>query len=340
MQNSTREKFNAFTAQVGELNGVQNTATKFTIAPSVQQTLEAKIQESSEFLSRINIVGVEELTGQKLALGVAVSIASRTDTTSKDRTPKDVSDLADNSYTLKQTNFDTALSYGKLDMWAKFPNFQTILRDQIVNQQALDRIMIGFNGTSAAADTNATTNPLLQDVNKGWLQQYREKAAERVMTEVDLSGTPEDAGKIVVGAGKHYKNLDALVFDARNNLIDPVYRRAPGMVALVSDDLMSDKLFPLVNDQTAPTEKLAADIVVSQARLGGLQAIAVPYMPAGTVLITSLDNLSIYFQNGKRRRAIIDNPKRDQVENYESSNEGYVVEAFAAGCLIENIELA
>lgn len=340
MQNTTRAKFDAYTAQIAKLNGVNNSAAMFTVTPSVQQTLEAKIQESSEFLKSINIVGVDELTGQKLALGVTSTIASRTDTASKDRTPKDVSDLTDNVYTLKQTNFDTALTYGKLDMWAKFPNFETILRDQIVNQQALDRIMIGFNGVNAEDDTDASTYPQLEDVNKGWLQHYREKAPERVMTEVDINGTPEDAGKIVVGANKHYKNLDALVFDARNNLIDSAYRRAPGLVVLLSDDLMMDKLFPLVNDQTAPTEKLASDIIVSQARLGGLQAICVPYMPAGTAIITSLNNLSIYYQNGKRRRAIIDNPKRDQVENYESSNEGYVVENYAAGCVLENIELA
>lgn len=339
MQNTTREKFNEFTAQIGQLNGVQNTAAMFTIAPSVQQTLEGKIQESSEFLRRINLIGVDELKGQKLALGVSSTIASRTNTASADRTPRDISDLEGNDYELKQTNFDTALSYGKLDAWAKFPNFQTLLRDQIVNQQALDRIMIGFNGTSAAASSDKSQNPALQDINKGWLQHYRDNAPQRVMGEVDLSGTPEDAGKIKVGANKHYKNLDALVFDARNALIEPEFRRAPGLVVLLSDDLMMDKLFPLVNDQTAPTEKLAADIIVSQARLGGLQAISVPYMPAGTIVITTLNNLSIYYQNGKRRRAVIDNPRRDQVENFESSNEGYVVENYAAGCVLEHVEL-
>ena len=49
------------------------------------------------------------------------------------------------------TEFDTHLGYAKLDAWAKFPNFQAMVRDVIVRQQALDRMMIGFNGTSAAA---------------------------------------------------------------------------------------------------------------------------------------------------------------------------------------------
>ena len=50
-------------------------------------------------------------------------------------------------------------------------------------------------------------------------------------------------------------------------------------------------------------------------------------------------NLSIYFQDNARRRALIDNPKRDQIENYESSNDAYVVEDFGCGCVAENIEL-
>lgn len=48
-------------------------------SPSVQQKLETRIQESSEFLKRINIIGVSEQTGEKLGLGVSGTIASRTD---------------------------------------------------------------------------------------------------------------------------------------------------------------------------------------------------------------------------------------------------------------------
>lgn len=32
-------------------------------------------------------------------------------------------------------------------------------------------------------------------------------------------------------------------------------------------------------------------------------------------------------------------PKRDRIENYESINEDYVIEDYAAGCLVENIEV-
>ena len=91
--------------------------------------------------------------------------------------------------------------------------------------------------------------------------------------------------------------------------------------------------------QTAPTEKLAADIVVSQARLGGKQAAAVPFMRPNSVLITSLDNLSIYYQEGARRRHLKEAPERNRIETYESSNDAFVVEDLGKCALVENIEL-
>ena len=43
-------------------------------------------------------------------------------------------------------------------------------------------------------------------------------------------------------------------------------------------------------------------------------------------MITSLDNLSIYVQEGTWRRHIKDKPEKDRVEDYNSRNEGYLVE--------------
>ena len=74
-------------------------------------------------------------------------------------------------------------------------------------------------------------------------------------------------------------------------------------------------------------------------RIGNLPAVRVPYFPANAIMVTRLDNLSIYFMDESHRRSIIENPKLDQVENYESMNIDYVVETYAAGCFIENIKL-
>lgn len=335
MRNETRKLFNDFQNRLATLNGVDSVGTKFTVEPSIQQTLETRMQESSEFLNSINVIGVNEQQGEKLGLGISGTIAGRTDTNQNDRQPTDPTDMEGSSYFCKQTNFDTALRYGKLDAWAKFQDFQTRIRDAILKRQALDRIMIGFNGTSAATQSDRVNNPLLQDVNIGWLQKMRDHAAERVMTEV-----VEASGKITVGTSGDYKNLDALVYDMVNNLIDPWHQDDTELVVLTGRKLLSDKYFPLVNSDLVPTEKTAADMMISQKRIGGLQAVRVPHFPANTIMVTRLDNLSLYWQEGSRRRNIIDNPKRDQIENYESSNDAYVVEDYGCAAVAENIELS
>ena len=334
MRNTTRKLYTAMLAHIAQINDVDDATAKFSVNPSVQQTLETRIQDSSEFLKRINITGVTEQTGAKLGLGVGGPIASTTNTTTTDRSTKDPTALDEQGYLCTQTNFDTHITYAKLDAWAKFPDFQTRFRDAVIKRQALDRIMIGFNGTSRAATSNPTANPLLQDVNKGWLQKYREFAAARVMDE----GANAGAIRVGAAAGRDYFNLDALVMDAVANLVDPWHREDTELVALMGRDLLHDKYFPLVNAANAPTEQLALDTVVSQKRVGGLQAARVPFVPDDAILITRFDNLSIYFQEQARRRTIVDNAKRDRIENYESSNDAYVVEDYGFGCLIENIE--
>jgi P2 family phage major capsid protein len=332
MRNETRLAVTEYLNRLAQLNGVPNATQQFAVAPSVQQTLESKIQESSAFLQQINMIGVREMQGERLGLGVGSPVASRTDTSVTERTTRDITTMDARGYQCVKTDYDTHITYAKLDIWAKFPDFQTRVRNAITQRQALDRMLTGFHGKSAAVTTDLANNPLLQDVNVGWLQKIRVEADERVVD----SG--KQAGQVSYGdhADADYANLDSLVMDSLM-LLDPWFREDPGLRAFVSRDLMHDKLFPLVNKPTDPTEILAADILVSQRRVGGLQAVQVPFFPEGTVLVTRFDNLSIYWQESARRRMVMDNPKRDRIENYESSNDCYVVEEYGMAALIENI---
>lgn len=347
MRNATRLAFTALAVQIALVNGVASATEKFNVEPSVQQTLESAMQESSAFLKAINLIGVTEQTGEALLAGVNGPIASRTNTAGGNRrNPADVSQLTKDSYACKQTNFDTAFPYALLDAWAKFPDFQVRLTNAIIERQSLDRIMIGFNGTSAAAATNRATSPLLQDVNIGWLQKIRTSAADQVLDEgVDGSG------KVTVGAIKtinvagvptefsgDYQSLDGLVFDAIQ-MLAPWHRSRPDLVVMVSRDLMHEKLLKAVEKGAASNqEENAAQEIVSRARLGGLQVVDAPFFPEGTVLVTFLKNLSIYWQEGARRRHIKDEPEFDRIADYQSSNDAYVIEDFAAVALVENIE--
>ncbi|CNF40976.1 major capsid protein [Yersinia rohdei] len=341
MKKATRFKYNQFLQQVARLNNLdskEDISAKFTVEPSIAQKLETKQQESSVFLSKINIYPVDEKEGEKVGLGIERPIASTTDTSLKEREASDPSGLDGTRYNCTQTNFDTALTYPKLDMWSKFPDFQTRIRDAIVKRQALDRIMIGFNGTHRAKTSDSTVNMLLQDVNIGWLQSVRDNAPGQVMDKVvDEAGNLISA-KIRIGKGGDFHNLDALVMAATDELIQPWFQDDTELVVIVGRQLMADKYFPIVNQEQPNTEALAADLIISQKRVGGLAAVRAPSFPANAIMITRLDNLSIYWQDGTRRRSIIDNPKRDRIENFESVNEAYVVEDFGCAALIENIE--
>lgn len=334
MRNETRKLFNGYLQQVAKLNGVDNAAEKFNVAPTVQQKLESAIQEASDLLKRVNIIGVEQQEGEALLLGVNGPIASRTNTkTGGRRNPADRSALSKDTYSCKQTNFDSSFPYALIDAWAKFKDFQSRLSASITERQALDRLMIGFNGTSAAAASDIATNPMLQDVNIGWLEKIRTGAPDRVMDEV-----VEDSGQVTIGAAGDYKTLDGVVFDAVQ-MLEPWHRNHPNLVVMVSRDLLHDKLLAAVEKgATSNQEENAADQIVTKARLGGLPIVDAPFFPAGTVLVTTLNNLSIYFQEGARRRHVKDEPEYDRVADYQSSNDAYVIEDFGLVALVENIE--
>lgn len=346
MRNVTRLAFTALAAQIALLNGVASATEKFNVAPSVQQTLETAMQESSAFLKAINLIGVNEQTGEALLAGVNGPIASRTNTAAGNRrNPADVSKLTKDVYACKQTNFDTAFPYALLDAWAKFPDFQVRLTNAIIERQSLDRIMIGFNGTSAALATDRANNPLLQDVNKGWLQKIREGAADHVMDEGAVGGKVTVGGTKVIkvagvdtGISGDYQTLDGLVFDAIQ-MLAPWHRSRPDLVVLVSRDLMHEKLLKAVEKGAASNqEENAAQEIVSRARLGGLPVVDAPFFPEGTVLVTFLKNLSIYWQEDARRRHLKDEPEYDRIADYQSSNDAYVIEDFEAVALVENVE--
>lgn len=342
MQNSTRILFTAYVSQIALLNSVADATIPFTVAPVVEQKLEEVIKNSSEFLQQINIEPVVQQSGAKVGVGVNRTMAGRTDTAAGNRrTPTDPTDTSDRGqYFCRQTNFDSAIKYAKIDAWRHRPEFQTLLRDAIAKQQGRDRIMIGWHGTSAAAQTNRVANPLLQDVNLGWLHKIRTHAPAQVLDDGDLSG----AGKAIyvapgeVGVEVDYRNLDALVLDAKA-LIPEWHRGRTDLVVIVGHDLVDEKYFNIVNatGDTATEVEAADRILRSEKQLGGLPAVRVPFFPANAILITTLDNLSIYYQEGSRRRFIKDEPALDQIENYESVNEDYVVEDYELTALIENI---
>lgn len=296
---------------------VQSVARHFAIEPSVAQRLNDKIVEQSTFLGQINIVPVDELVGENILGYAKEPVTSRTDTSGDgERKPKDVLGLGKYRYELKKTDSDVAIRYDTIDVWGKFPDLADRYAKYVQERIAADRELIGWYGTSAAKNTNLVANPLLQDVNKGWMQYMRDNLPENVLKE---GGTP---GQIRIGRGGDYSCLDVAI----NDLVEGIpYFLQNGLVALIGRDLISREravLFEAV--QGTPTEKQAME-AFSQ-KYGGLPWQTPSFFPARGLVITPLANISLYHQDSSWRRKIEDNSKKDQYEDYLSRNEGYVVE--------------
>lgn len=331
LSQAARLKFSALAVAIATTYGVETVREEFNVTPTHAQTLNDKITHSSAFLSRINVIPVSEIKGEKVMLGTSGTVTGRTDTSTADRVARNVLGLDGQGYELFETHSDVALKYASIDAWAKFPNFPQRYSAAVQKQIALDRIMIGWNGTSAAATTDRVANPLLQDVNKGWLQIAREQAPEQVLAQ-----GAKVAGKIQIGATGDYANLDALVHDV-SLMIDEEFRDGGDLIAIVGRELLAHdkaKLYAAQGD--TPTEKERIEMAQVIATYGGLPTFTCPHFPSRGVVVTSWDNLSIYFQDTSWRRHIQENPKRSQVEDYNSRNEGYVIEQLGKFAAIES----
>ncbi len=339
-----REGLAMYMQQQANLNRLPLAAltSRYSVQPAVQQRLENAIQQSSEFLQKINVIGVTDQKGEKVLIGTTGPVA-RTNSSSdgsERRNPTTAHELEALQYACEQVNYDTFISYTQLDAWAAHPDFQARISAQIARQIALDRIMTGFNGTSHAIKSDFSTNKLLQDVNIGWLEHIRQKASERVMSDVTI--TARDMDNAVTYKGK-YNNVDALVQDAHSSLLDEWYKDAPDLVVMMGRDLFNTLRLPLINAMStaAPnTELMAGQLITSSRLIGGLPVYLAPFFPKDALLITSFSNLSLYYQMDAMRRLMRDEPEYNRIAVYQSMNEAFVVEDFGKCALITGLKLA
>lgn len=305
---------------LAEAYNTGDAARTFAVDPTHAQELNEQITERVDFLGRINVVPVSEIKGEKVLLGLNGPATSRTDTDKNDREPRHLLDLKNNTYELFHTETDVALKFATIDAWAKFPDFAQRYLAAVQKRIALDRIMAGWHGLHAAKQTDLIKFPMLQDVNKGWLQIAREQIPEQMLKPLD------PAVKIKIGKGGDYENLDSAVHDVKQ-MIDPVFRDEGDLIAIIGSDLLAhDKGRLYAAQGQTPTEKERIEDAQVIATYGGLPSFLIPFYPSKGITVTSWDNLSIYFQDTSWRRHLIENPKRSRTEDYNGRNEGYVIE--------------
>lgn len=351
-----------FTAITTMNNASRGIGHQFALDPTAEQRLEDLQREQIGFLQRINMIPVRDLIGQVIGIGTEDMIAGRTGEDDV-RNPRYVGKLDDREYRLYDTEFDTKLPWRLIDAWSRFPDFAQRYARHVATSIALSRISVGWHGISAEPESDRTAHPNGEDVNIGWLQKLRLERADHVMGRalVNIGGKPTATGAaqpIYIGknadrADGDYKNLDALAYDLIAGM--PSWARSStDHVVLVSQDLVDEKYFPMIDRALSDTidggrstsDEVVGQIIMSQKQIGGRPAAIVPKFPEGTMFITPLgqpnatdsSNLSMYYQEGSRRRYIKDEPeKKASLVDYNSVNEGYVIESTDFAVMAENI---
>lgn len=309
----SRDRFQKMCARLAQTYGVASTETMFDVQIPQAVGLINAIQQSVGFLSRVSVIPVTDMKGRIVTLNAPGMIASRTDTSSgsKERIPAVIGDKSERTYEVVQTNYDCALKYSDIDAWRRFSDYEQRILNMIYRRMGLDQLMIGWYGESAAKDTNAATNPLGQDVNTGWFHDLKTNKPENFIKAASGS-------KLKLGKGGDWNNLDQLVFELLSLI--PEEHRTGNEVALVGRKIVaweSGKIYEMYGQR--PSEKTLFSVLTKT--YGGLPATTPACFPDTGVMVVDPSNLQHYIQDSSLRRQMLDNPRKDQIEHFQSQNE-------------------
>ncbi|EPN2803315.1 phage major capsid protein, P2 family [Serratia marcescens] len=317
-----------YTAQLAKSYGVRDTAKMFALTPPKETLLRNALMQGHEFLGMLpNVMDVNQTVGQVVSTGKPGIYTGR----KKDGRFSRPLGVGGNEFKLYETDSGSYLKYDLLVIWANSGSEEEFFqRIQAFSNASFaeDMLRVAFNGTSAAEDTDPEANPNGEDVNIGWHKIVKDRSPEQIVTDdVTIGGPSAD-----------FVGLDAAVTDlVHNNIYEP-FRNNPGLVVLVSADLIGADATTMMNMVDRPTEKVAAQMLNRQ--IAGRPAYTPPFMPEGRLIVTTLSNLHIYTQAGTRKRKAEWNDDRKRFENNYLRMEGYAVEHDELYAAFDKITLA
>lgn len=317
-----------FAAGLAKANGQVDTSRYFSLTTPKETQLRNALLESSEFLRLLpNVLDVDQITGQVVTTGKKGIYTGR----KKDGRFSRPLGVGGNEYKLVETDSGSYLPYSLLVVWANAGSEEEFFqRIQAFSNEsfALDMLRVAFNGTSVAEDTDPDANPNGEDVNIGWHKIVQDRTPEQIIT-----------GDVTIGgANADFMGLDAAVTDLVHTCIYEPFRNDPRLVVLASADLIGADVTTLMNKIDRPTEKVAAQLIGRQ--IAGRTLYTPPFMPEGRLIVTTLDNLHIYTQQGTRKRKAEWNDDRKRFENNYLRMEGYAVEHDELYAAYDKITLA
>ncbi|MGC6029844.1 phage major capsid protein, P2 family [Enterobacter kobei] len=337
MKNETRALFQQLQERMAKQYGVNQdivlAGKQFNITGPQGEKLLGAVQAQTPFLQKINMPLVTDIQGEKVYAGLQKTITGRR----KKGRYRQTLDTDGALYQCVETDSGIIIPWVRLDTWARMGNMMMALYAKYVQQQiALDQCMIGWRGISVADDTDTDANPLLQDVNKGWMQWMRDNKPENIMEEGATTGKIS-----IYGANADYANLDELGYDLKQGLGD-AHRERTDLVFMVGADLVAKEASIVSKDKgLVPTERGAIKEYNLMGTFGGMPAVVLPNFPARGANITTYENLSIYTQDASQRRSVKDDDDEKGVIDSYLRRETYVVEdeSLFVGIEFDNVVL-
>ena len=314
-----------------ELESADELKHEFSVSSPMETKLKRALLDSVEFLRMITTMDVQQIKGQVVKVG---NYAIATGRKKNGRFVSD-QDVDGHTYELVETDSCSVVTWAMLASWANAGSvneFMRMMSENATTRYALDILRVGFNGVSVADTTNPKTNPLGEDVNKGWHQIVKENAPDQIVTD-EIYFNP-DAGVL---KDKEYKTLDAIVTEIKNTLIHPSLRQHPQLAVLIGSDLTAAAQTKLMNQADKPSERVSAQQM--DKSIGGLPAYTPPFFPSKRIVVTIPSNLHAYTQSGTRKRASENVQDRKQHEDKYWRFEGYGIEEFEAYAAVEEVTI-
>ncbi|MDO4626589.1 MAG: P2 family phage major capsid protein [Pasteurellaceae bacterium] len=315
MEKLTKQKYNAYIEHYAKSMKLEKTGDLTIFDTDLQYEINLLEQlRNNSLLGLINIV--RPMNHQGESLGIQLPMPSTTNTDNADREPTKGYITPPQTFYCQPMHIDTCISYTKLDVLRDYlteefnQHFDNLLNKNIINSL----LLAGFNGEKRAITSDSNQNKFAQDVAVGWLQKIRQQGASQVINATSQS----------------FNNLTAVI-NAGLDKIERPRQLSGDYVAICGRNVLPD--FPVNNALSTTTYK------IYDKQQGGVTLMNAPYFPENSVLITQLDNLSIYIKSGSIRRFIEDNPSKNRLENYFELELDYLVEDYRSVALIENITL-
>lgn len=292
----------------------------FSLTASQEQKLNTDMPKQSGFLSLINVEPRKQKKGNTLTIGKQGPGTQTNNTKAgNERRPLPYQPMSENPYEMFKAHTDFAMHDDDVSDWSEFKNWRKEYSRAFFQTFNDDRQMIGFHGVQHATTSDLSVDPLMKNVNVGWIELLKQRASEQILPDAE----------VIIGDGGTYANLDEYIFDLFQGI--PLHKRGPGYVAVIGNGLLAAAQGRYYAEQGAtPTEKNMMAKYKILGTYGGLPAITADFFPENAVMITQLkhggnrrSNLSLHYQKSSWKRVVKYKPELESTIDFNARWEGY-----------------